>query len=48
MKKYIVWDLINGRDITPFVSLRVGEGGWIHVFNSMGVDITENVEFRMI
>lgn len=42
MKKVYIFDAITGKDITPFVTLAV-KGGIYHVFNSLGVDITDNI-----
>ena len=45
MKKIYVFEVFTGKDITPFVSLRIGKDGEIRVFNSAGIDITENIYF---
>ena len=45
MKKIYIYDAISGKDITPFVKLVVGKGGFFHVLNSLNVDITENIYF---
>lgn len=45
MTKVYIYDAITGKDITPYVTLKVGKGGFFHVFNSLGVDITENIYF---
>jgi len=44
MKVYI-FDVFTKEDITAYVTIKVGKGGFVHVFNSLGIDITGNVFF---
>ena len=47
MQRVYIFDSITGQDITPFVRLVVGAGGVIRVFNSLNIDITENIIFGL-
>ena len=45
MAKIYIFDRITEKDITPFVTIGVDKDGNINVFNSLGVNITENIFF---
>ncbi len=47
MKKIYIFDAITGNDITAVVTLKIGKGGRVLVFNSLNIDITENVIFGL-
>lgn len=47
MKKVYIFDCFTKKDITAHVTLAIGKGGKVHVFNAFGVDITENVFFGL-
>lgn len=47
MKRVYIFDAITKKDITACVTLAIGKGGFVHVFNAFGVDITENVIFGL-
>lgn len=46
MARISIQDRRTEKDITPYVELRVGEGGYWHVFDkAFGEDITEHIYF---
>ena len=47
MQRVYIFDAITKKDITASVTLAIGKGGLVHVFNAFGVDITENVIFGL-
>lgn len=47
MKRIYIFDVFTKQDITACVTLAIGKGGKVHVFNAFGVDITENVFFGL-